>query len=577
MHVVGLSFDSNFGSLHYSRSNSRSTSLLCLQAFSPKSKNPQKCEACGCHASFHQHLDIPGADTGTLPGGIAPWTRLGGANPNEVPIIPQRSQGGTGRKGGRINQKQSGTEPAAGALWGGAATMGSPTGLSSVRLDLGGGANPSGAADKGRQRRKGDLSIAETAAQLGLTVEPNYPGEAKPKELTIAQIAALRGVSLGAGRRDGNGRKDKKTQRAKTNAERAGALGLVMADGVRGVGAGGFAAIGRGGLPVVGRSSEWASVVDLTEDEATRGGSKRRAREDLVGPAKRGRAVSHTWMQTAPETSGRSPLGGGQTGSERRGAHRGVGPPFVDMRRASARQGEEAGRAHQGLGRKESKTRAKRWEAPGMGGATGSASKYTAFGDGIAFARQMLADFMNKKASCEKDLAFKEVGCDDKHLMILRSQLDQRSVSDTLDARSSTKKIVAYLAKDEKERVALTQPLGTIRVVTERPFDCERRPAVTEWLEGRSISTHVAEVSHLYTFPQYRNGAVTIPLFAYLYLKILKPAGVNCVLLSVTQKQLEKYLFKHLGFLGFEFIENWGTTGSVLALNLEKAERLLLM
>ncbi|GAQ83328.1 hypothetical protein KFL_001440160 [Klebsormidium nitens] len=544
------------------------------QAFSPKPKNPQRCEACGCHASFHQRLDI---DTGVVPGGVAPWIPLVGVNVDEVPIIPRRSQavgdqsgGERGRKGGRIGQRQTRAEQTAGAVWGGAATA-----VSTGRLDPSDGATSGGAAGKSRYCRKGDLTIAETAAQLGVTVEPNYPGEGKPKELTIAQIAALRGVKLGAGRHDEDGgKKGKRVPKVKTIAERAGELGLVLPDKVMGAGGGGSALFGRGGFAasVVGRGSEWASVVDLTEGEATRSGAKRRTREELAGPAKKAR-VGHTWMQSAPGTSGQSPSGRGTTGFEPRGVRRGAGLLLFEVRGAPMQQGEQAGSARKGKWLKESKTRTIGWEEAG----TGSASKYTAFGDGIGFARQMLADFLSNKKSCEKDLAFKEVGPENKHLTILRSQLDQRTVSDTLDARSSTKKVIAYLAKDEKERVELSQPLGTIRVVMERPFDCERRPAVTEWLEGRSISTHVAELSYLYTFPQYRNGAVTIPLFAYIYLKILKPAGVNCVLLSVTQTQVERYFFKHLSFLGFEFIENFGTTGSVLAVNLEKAHRNLLI
>lgn len=193
------------------------------------------------------------------------------------------------------------------------------------------------------------------------------------------------------------------------------------------------------------------------------------------------------------------------------------------------------------------------------------------FGEGLPFARRTLGELLSEKIPFEKDLTFKEVESGDKHLLFLRTQLSADRPVDKLDTRKTTRKVVAYLQLEDKRWASTQGPVGTVRVVLQPPVVHGERPAVAHWLEEKSLGTKVAELSSLYVLKHYRNGAVTIPLLAFVYTKILKPAGVSHLLISMEQGVAERYLLKHFQFLGFEYIEQIDGGEAVLALDLGKA------
>jgi hypothetical protein len=193
------------------------------------------------------------------------------------------------------------------------------------------------------------------------------------------------------------------------------------------------------------------------------------------------------------------------------------------------------------------------------------------FGEGLLFARRTLGELLSEKVPLEKDLTFKEVELGDKHLLFLRTQLSADRPIDMLDARKTTRNVVAYLRLEDKRWASTRVPLGTVRVVLQRPLLLEERPVVAQWLEGQSLGTKVGELSRLYVLKHYRNGAVTVPLLAFVYTMILKPAGVSHLLISMEQGVAERYLLKHFQFLGFEYIEQIDGGEAELALDLGKA------
>lgn len=617
------------------------TWISCSQAFSPRPKNPDKCAACGCHASFHQRLDESGADTSADAGAGVPGPVPAKSNPPETAIIPKRGQasakrgarGGARKPRGARTQKTGGARAAKaggeeGAKAGGGVAEnpadekrpkrgpGSRGGKIVVRGAGRGGkskkpAKPEsaeGAAVDGFQKglaigeqllrkvssAKGpitakmpslegagylgpgsrQLTISRKAAHLGLTVDHKDPkvGKGEVDEYTITEAAARLGIKLDV--KIPGEENSTAMQRARTIAARAAGLGLAWPGNPTGEGEGGPAVPGQEKAPAVafGKLPALAGIVDLTEGEAQKAGMKKRAApEEVGGEEKKPRPYFggrvEAWMKAALQKSWEQEGGGAQQSGEGGSAESASdsGDAISQQEMGVGSGNMEAGRSGLGVGQAGERT---------AGKAVRAVKQPKVFGDGILFARKTLADLLSEKAWLEKDLAFQEVDFQNKHLFFLRSKLTAKSVIDMYDARLSTRIVVAFLASDENERAALKQPVGTLRVVTQRPFPCEKKPPVAKWIESKN-GANVAELSHLLALNEYRNGSVSVPLLAFAYMRVLKPADVKYVIIVIPQKLVERYLLKHFLFLGFEFIEQTESGESVLALDLEKAVGLL--
>ncbi|GAQ83323.1 hypothetical protein KFL_001440110 [Klebsormidium nitens] len=620
------------------------TSIDGCQAFSPRPKKPEKCAACGCHASFHQRLDGSGAYTSADAGAGVPGPVAASSQPPELAILPKRGQvsargvarGGARKqrsarvpKTGGVRAEKAGAEvekagggdaekPAAanrpkrgpGSRGGKVVVRGAGRGRKSKQLvKADGGASGGKSAEsvvveefrrgskigeqllrkvtsvKGPASKKmeGDaymgpgsrmLTISRKAARLGLTVDHVAPkvGKGEVDEFTITEAAAKLGMNLDV--RIPGEENATSLQRARTIAAKAKGLGLVLPEkpteeGGVGTAVPGFAkaSAAMSGSIVVG-----TGIVDLTaEGEAQGAGTKRRAAEEIAGDEKKARpnfgGRVEAWMKAALQKSWEQ-----EGGSAQQSGEEGEAGSSADSMDALGQEGMGRGDADLGVGLSGLVVGQVGVRTAGKAGAAVTEPKK--FGDGILFARKTLADLLSEKAWLEKDLAFQEVDFQNKHLFFLRSKLTAKGVIDMYDARLSTRIVVAYLGGHEKDLAAVKQPVGTVRVVTQRPFPCEKKPLVAEWIESKNGS-NVAEVSHLLALQEYRNGSVSVPLLAYAYMRILKPADVKYVVIVTQQKLVERYLMKHFLFLGFEFIEQTGNGECVLALDLEKAVGLL--